>query len=156
MNPYLVVLSIGGIVAVVGWLTREKPPRAFISFAVEDARIRDLFVGQARHKKVPWNFEDASLHEPFSEKWKTQARERINRCDVVIQLIGENTHRAEGAIWEVECARQENVSTFGVWISKDGPHKRPRCFGTDDVIPWTWGGVQTRLDKALETRRGSK
>lgn len=146
MNPYLVVLGIGGIIVGIGWLTREKPPRAFISFAVEDARVRDLFVGQAKHNKVPWNFEDASLHEPFSEKWKTQARERIKRSDVVIQLVGENTCRAEGAIWEVNCAREEKIPVFGVWISKNGSRKRPSCFEKDEVIPWTWEGVQTRLE----------
>jgi hypothetical protein len=156
MNPYAVVLGIGGVIACIGWLMREKLPRAFISFAVEDARMRDLFVGQAKHKKVPWKFEDASIHEPFSERWKTQARERIKRSGVVIQLVGENTYRADGAIWEVKCARDEGIPTFGVWISKDGKHKVPSCFARDDVIAWSWDGVQGRLANAVKARSGSK
>lgn len=152
-------LVVGGLLALGAawfWKTWTTPPRAFISFAVEDARARDLFVGQGRHRKTPWNLEDASLHEPFSDRWKTRAREHIRRCDVVIQLIGEGTHRAEGAIWEVNCARAENIPVFGVWISKGGPHRRPSCFERDDVIPWTWDGVQARLERALQDSRAAR
>jgi hypothetical protein len=43
--------------------------RAFISFAVEDARIRDLFAGQGKYSDTPWEIAVWSLHIPFSEKW---------------------------------------------------------------------------------------
>ncbi len=54
-----------------------KKVRAFISFAAEDDRIRDLFIGQGKLPDTPWNIADWSLHEPFSEKWKTQTRPRM-------------------------------------------------------------------------------
>lgn len=155
MNP-VVVGGLFALGAIWIWKTWTRVPRAFISFAAEDARARDLFVGQGRHRKTPWNLEDASLHEPFSERWKTQAREHIRRCDVVIQLIGKATHRADGAIWEVNCARDESVPVFGIWISQDGPHTRPSCFEKDDVIPWTWERIQARLETALKERRAQR
>src|SRR5690349_15101892 len=97
----------------------------FISFAAEDARIRDLFVGQGRHPDTPWEIIDWSAHEPFGERWKTQMRPRIARCTVLVLLIGQNTYASEGALWEVSCARQEGLPTFGVWISKSSPAPLP-------------------------------
>lgn len=122
--------------------------RAFISFAKEDDRIRDLFVGQGRHPDNTWAIADWSLHEPFSEKWKTQTRPRIKQCHVVIQLVGLKTYKAEGAIWEVECAKQEGVPAFGVWISKTEHGPVPSCFKPNNIIDWTWEGIDAMIRKA--------
>ena len=123
--------------------------RVFISFAAEDAWARDMFVGQSRHPDTPWEIVDLSLHEAFSERWKTQTRPRIKGCDVAIQLIGSETHLADGAIWEVECAKQEGVPAFGVWIDKSNKGRIPSCFATNDVIEWTWNGVARLVNQAL-------
>jgi hypothetical protein len=121
--------------------------RCFISFASEDARIRDLFVGQGKHPDSPWEIADWSLHEPFSEKWKTQTRPRIKQCDVIIQLIGQYTFKAEGAIWEVECGKQEGIPSFGIWINKDAHGPVPSCFKANSIIDWTWPGVAAMINK---------
>lgn len=121
--------------------------RAFISFAAEDARIRDLFIGQGKHSDTPWQIADWSLRLPFDAKWKTQTRSRIKRCHVVIQLIGATTFLAEGAIWEVECAKQEGIPAFGVWISRPPRPPIPSCFKRNNIIPWTWDGIADMIDK---------
>ena len=125
-----------------------KKVRAFISFAAEDARIRDLFVGQGKLKDTPWEIADWSVHVPFTEKWKTQARERIRRTDIVIMLVGKTTWLAEGAIWEVNCGGEEGKKAFGVHISKDDKGKIPSCFKGSNVIEWTWPGVAAMIKKA--------
>jgi hypothetical protein len=124
--------------------------RAFISFAAEDARIRDLFIGQGKLPATPWNIADWSAHEPFSERWKTQMRSRIKRCQVLIQLIGLTTYQADGAIWEVECAKQEGVPSFGVWISKDRHGPIPSCFNANNIIDWTWPSVNDMIRRAVK------
>ena len=126
---------------------------AFVSFAAEDARIRDLFVGQGKHPDTQWEITDWSLHEPFTERWKTQTRPRIHRCNVVIMLVGLETHRAEGAIWEVACAQEKSIPTFGVWISKTQRGPRPSCFQSNNMIDWTWDGIAQMMCKAAEMRR---
>ena len=126
--------------------------RVFISFAAEDSWARDLFVGQSRHPDTPWEIVDLSLHQPFSERWKTQTRPRIKGCDVVIQLISPSTYKADGVVREVECARQEGIPVFGVWIDKDKKGRFPGCFASSDVIEWTWDGVGRRIDLALRRR----
>jgi hypothetical protein len=122
--------------------------RAFISFAAEDAWARDLFIGQGKHTDTPWAIADWSLHEPFTERWKTQTRPRIRQCDVVIQLVGLETYKAEGAIWEVTCGMDEGLRAFGVWISKDKHGPIPSCFKANNIIDWTWVGVGDMIEKA--------
>jgi hypothetical protein len=128
-------------------------PRAFISFAAEDAQVRDLFVGQSRHPDTPWELADFSLHEPFENAWKTQTKPRITGCDVVIALIGKGTHQAHGALWEIETAKQLGVPVFGVHISKDDKGKLPGCMFGIPVIHWTWDGIANQIKKATRKSR---
>lgn len=122
-------------------------PRAFISFAAEDARFRDLFVGQGKLDETPWEVADWSLHEPFTSSWKTQTRARIKRTHVLIMLVGAKTYLAEGAIWEVNCAREEEIPVFGVRISKKYPCPRPSCLKDLALIDWTWDGIARIIKK---------
>jgi hypothetical protein len=45
--------------------------RIFTSFAIEDVRLRDFLVGQARNKKVPFAFVDMSVKEAWDSSWWT-------------------------------------------------------------------------------------
>lgn len=125
--------------------TRPTRLRVFLSFAAEDAKWRDLFMAQTKNTRTPWDFADASLHAPLTKRWKTQVREHIRACDALIQLVGAKTAQAEGAIWEVECARAEGIPAFGVWFDAAHHGKLPSCFSPGDVIPWTWDGIQREL-----------
>lgn len=137
-----------------GGRASSKPkPRAFISFAAEDAQARDLFVGQGRHPDTPWEIADFSLHEPFESAWKTKTKPRIKGCDVVIVLIGEGTHQAQGALWEIETAKELRVPVFGVHISKDDKGKLPGCLFGMPVIHWTWAGISRQIKKAMKLSR---
>ena len=43
-----------------------KNDRIFISFAIEDVKLRDFLVGQARNEKSPFSFVDMSVKKgPF-------------------------------------------------------------------------------------------
>lgn len=125
----------------------QKTP-AFISFAAEDARIRDLFVGQGKQPDTPWEIVDWSAHEAFEERWKTQMRLRINRSRVVILLVGQTTYQAEGALWEVQCGFEEEIPAFGVWISKTDRGSVSPCFSAGNIIDWTWPGVAQMIQRA--------
>ncbi len=129
----------------------KAKPRAFISFAAEDAQARDLFVGQSRHPDTPWEIADFSLHEPFENAWKTKTKPRIKGCDVVIVLIGKGTNQAHGALWEIETAKELEVPVFGVHISKNDKGKLPGCMFGMPVIHWTWAGVAKQIKKAIKT-----
>lgn len=97
----------------------ETRKRVFVSFAAEDAYARDFLVGQARNAKSPFDFIDISVKEAFDERWKTQCRTKIRGCDGVIALLSTHTWRADGARWEMWCARDEGKPILGVHISND-------------------------------------
>jgi nucleoside 2-deoxyribosyltransferase len=114
--------------------------RIFTSFAIEDVRMRDLFVGQARLEKVPYDLVDMSVKEPWSDSWKTQCRTKIKACDGVIVLITKNLKNADGARWEINCAMQEGIPLIGVYIQADSSDAPTELNGLRK-INWTWDGI---------------
>ena len=128
-------------------------PRAFISFAVEDEAARNLFVGQSRHSDTPFELADFSLHKPFDSAWKTQTRPRIKGCDVVVVLIGDGTHAAEGVLWEIKAAKEENVPLFGVYIDKADKGRMPGSLFGIPIVNWTWDGIAKQMRKAMQKSR---
>lgn len=120
--------------------------RIFICFAAEDARSRDLLVGQAKHENSPFEFVDMSVKEPWDESWKTKCRSRIKGCDGVIALIGKTTSTASGACWEMKCANEEKVPMIGLHISKSDKGPVPAELSGKNVIEWTWPGIAAFID----------
>ena len=113
--------------------------RVFTSSAAEDAWVRDLFVEQGQPPETPWEISDLSVHESFIERW-TEMRTRINGYDLAAQIIGFRIHSTEGALWEVECAKQEGVLAFRVWGDKDKRDRVPSFLAANNVVEGTWDG----------------
>lgn len=121
--------------------------RVFISFAIEDVRYRDLLVGQARNEKSPFEFVDMSVKEPWSEKWKTQCRSKIKGCDGMIAWVSKNTAKASGQLWEIQCARDEEVPVRGLYTNAgDKPASLPAELGGVRVVYWTWDNIKNFVD----------
>lgn len=121
--------------------------RAFISFDYDDVKYRDFLVGQARNPLSPIKIDDWSLREAFDERWKTQCRDRIKKSGIVIQLVGKNTHNAQGAVWEVKCAKEEGIPVFGVHINKKNKGKIPESLRGSQVIEWSWDGIANMVNR---------
>lgn len=115
--------------------------RIFTSFAIEDERMRDLFVGQARKENVPYELVDMSVKEPWSDSWKTRCRSRIKGCNGVVVLITEHLKQADGAIWEIKCAKEENIPLIGVYIGSATAANAPTELNGVTKINWTWAGI---------------
>jgi hypothetical protein len=115
--------------------------KIFTSFAIEDVRMRDLFIGQARKENVPYELVDMSVKEPWSDSWKTKCRTRIKGCNGVIVLITDNLKQADGAIWEINCAKQEKIPLIGVYIGAATANDAPIELNGVKKISWTWDGI---------------
>jgi hypothetical protein len=115
--------------------------RIFTSFAIEDERMRDLFVGQARKENVPYELVDMSVKEPWSDSWKTRCRSRIKGCNGVVVLITEHLKQADGAIWEIKCAKEENIPLIAVYIGSATAANAPVELNGVTKITWTWPGI---------------
>lgn len=117
----------------------------FIAFAEEDEGTRNLFTGQRVHPDTPFDFIDMSVKEPYDSGWKERVRTRIRRSDGVVALISSNTPMADGELWEIECAVDEQKPLLGIWI-EEGYHMKPPVMGGAPCKEWTWENVADFID----------
>jgi len=115
--------------------------RIFTSFAIEDETTRDLFVGQARNEKVPYELVDMSVKEPWSDSWKTRCRTKIKGCHGVIVLISKHLKKADGAIWEIKCAKKEGIPILGVYMKGCDLFDTPDELNGIKKVTWTWDNI---------------
>lgn len=123
----------------------------FVSFEFDkDQDLKNNFYQQAK-EETNHRIRDCSLHESYpDEAWKNKARNAIRRCDVVVVLIGPDTHNAQGVIVETDMAR-----SFGKPVIQVRPQSRPYNGLTrlGQPIPWRWSRINSELDR-VATRRG--
>jgi len=115
--------------------------RIFTSFAIEDEKTKIMFIGQAKNDKVPYEFVDMSVKQPWDSAWKTHCRTKIKGCNGVIVLITKNLKKADGAIWEINCAKEENIPLLGVYMKDCGFLDSPNELNGIKKISWTWDGI---------------
>jgi hypothetical protein len=121
--------------------------RAFISFDYDnDARLKDLLVGQAKHPDTPFSIADWSIKEA-SPGWKNEARRRIRASDVLIVLCGHDTHNAVGVAHELRIAQEEGIDYFLLAGYNNGTSTRPTTAkSTDEIYNWTWENLKTLIN----------
>lgn len=124
-------------------LTQEAnvPPRAFISFEMEDKWARDFLVQQARDKRNDIEFVDYSVQNAFDSAWKTNCRERIGRTKGTIVLIGKTTHASDAVLWEIAETLRQSHYIFGIQINSNDTHRIPEGLPSKNVIPWNFDQI---------------
>lgn len=120
--------------------------RVFIGFAVENEASRNLLAGQAKLKKSPFEFIDMSVKTPYDEKWKTNCRARIKSCDGAVALISKHTAKADGELWEIQCAEEEGIPLMLMWINDERP-TLPAALNNRRINVWSWDNLVAFVDK---------
>ncbi len=120
--------------------------RIFVSFAIEDRNLRDMLIGQMRNANSPFEFVDMSVKEPWDSSWKTKCRTKIKGCDGMIAIITKNTAKADGQVWEIKCAKEENVPVLAIYGKNDEKHVTvPSECGHVRIVDWTWENISNWL-----------
>lgn len=121
--------------------------RIFISFAIEDADLSTLLVGQAKNENSPFEFVDMSVKEPWDSAWKTNCRRKIKGCDGMLIIVTKNTKNADGQLWEVKCAGEEGIPRRGIWGHVDDrPATLPNELEGVRIVNWTWANISNWLE----------
>ena len=116
--------------------------RIFISFAIEDECLRNLLVGQSRNERTPFEFVDMSVKEPWDEKWRTHCRVKIKGCDGMLIIVTKNSKRADGQLWEINCAKEVGIPRRGIWgNSDDCSMSLPKELDGVRIVYWTWDNI---------------
>lgn len=120
----------------------------FVSFEFDkDRDLKDNFYKQAK-QQTPHRVGNCSLKEAYpDEKWKKKAKQAIAGCDVVVVLIGEDTHNAPGVKVETDMARSLNKPVIQI-----RPQGRPYTGLTHSVGPiaWKWKTINAKLDETAQ------
>ena len=130
--------------------------KVFVSFEFEKdrehyRRFRGEAPGRSCHK-----IEDNSLNEPYKlhdDEWVRKAREKISGSDIVIVVIGDDTHNAPGVKEEVKIAKKHHKPIFQIRPqSRTGGPIR----GAGEMIPWKWKQIDAKISECLKKKRRKK
>lgn len=128
-------------------------PRAFVSFDFDhDEASKNLFVGQAKSESpTPFTVEDWSSKSSLPQsQWEKIIQDKINRCHLMIVLVGRRMGTAGGVAKEIRFARDGDVPFFGVYV--DGANSSstlPTGLARNRVITWTWSGIAAAVDQMM-------
>ena len=116
--------------------------RVFVSFDFDNDRaLKDFIIGQARHPDSPFDVVDTSLKEAAPMKtWEDKARAAISRSDLVIVMVGPQSHKASGVLKEVAMARQANIPIVQIIGYKDGDYTPVPNAGR--LYSWNWDNLK--------------
>ncbi len=116
----------------------------FVSFEFDkDDELKNQFYRQAK-EHTNHRIKNFALNEAYpDDKWKNKARNAIRGCDVVLVLIGQDTHNAPGVIIETDMARSLNKP-----VIKIRPQGRTYQGLTrlDEPITWKLKTINAKLD----------
>lgn len=122
--------------------------RAFISFDYDnDARLKDLLVGQSKNPDSPFTIADWSIKEPSAD-WKDKARRRIRASGLVIVLCGTNMRTATGVAVELSIAQEEGIPYFLLAGYSGGSTKPTTAKPGDKLYKWTWDNLKALVGGA--------
>lgn len=121
------------------------PPRAFISFEMEDKWARDFLAQHAKDEKNDIEFYDYSVKDPFDSKWKTECVKRIGLTKGTIVLVGPTTSKSEAVLWEIAETISQSHYIFGIQINRDKTHPIPKGLPSQNVIRWDFEQIGSWL-----------
>lgn len=140
---------LGGIAgSVARSLLKEKSmakKRVFVSFDFDNDRaLKDFIIGQSKHTDSPFEVIDHSLKEAAPEKdWEKKAASAISRSEIVLVMVGPESHKAQGVLKEVEMARKAGVKIVQIIGYKDGNYTPVPDAGR--LYAWNWENLKNLL-----------
>jgi hypothetical protein len=110
--------------------------RMFLSFHMEDRPQVQGFRLMAMNPKLDVEFHDGSLQEPVDSQQSSYVRsvirEKIQRCSVVVCLIGNGTAWRDWVDWELRIAQEMGKGICGVRLKNSRGHV-PRLLSEVDA-----------------------
>lgn len=128
-------------------------PRGFVSFDIDhNEDEKNLFIGQAKNKKTPFSFEDWSSKSALPQtQWEKIIKDKINKCNFVVVLVGKNMTSATGVVKEISFANDCNVPVFGVYIGgANSSSNLPAGLPRNRTIEWDWEKIASAINQVMK------
>lgn len=128
-------------------------PRAFISFDFDNNEgQKKYFVGQSINSKTPFNIEDwSSKTELPQDEWEKLIHDKINKCNILIVLVGRQMSTATGVVKEIAFAKKYNVPVFGIYV--DGANSSsnlPNGLTAGRIVAWEWDKIASAIYQLMK------
>ena len=121
-----------------------------VFFSYDFTKNRELYgsffaqaKGESRHAIRNYSLE--KVHPPVD--WRVEAEKRIDQCDIVITVVGQDTHTASGVEDEKKIAERLGKRRFQI------QPQNQNCGGLNgagDIIPWKWDRIDAKINELLE------
>lgn len=128
-------------------------PRAFISFDFDHNETeKNLFVGQSKNSKTPFNIEDWSSKDSLPQtQWEKLIKEKIAKCNMLIVLVGKYMASANGVVKEINFAKDQNVPVFGIYVGgADSTSNLPVGLQRNRTISWDWDNIASAIKQMMD------
>lgn len=91
---------------------------------------------------------DYSLNEAYRPDpcWLEKARKQIVLSDIVIVMVGQDTHNATGVEKKVRMAHRVKKPIFQV---QPWPWMAGKVYGAGEVVPWEWKEIDAKIAEKL-------
>lgn len=100
-------------------MARKVP--TYMSFDYDNDKVlKDFVIGQSRMENSPFQVVDHSIKEAVSGDWVAEAERRIQRSEVVLVIVGDYSHSAQGVLKEVALGRKHGKKIVQLIGYKDG------------------------------------
>ena len=121
----------------------SKTP-VYVSFDYDnDKKLKDFIIGQSKLVDSPFSVIDHSIKKAVAGDWEIDAEKRIKRSDVVLVLVGPQTHFAQGVIKEVALGRKHRKKIVQVIGYRDSNPKP--VDNTGQLYRWNWENLKKIL-----------
>lgn len=127
-------------------------PRAFISFDFDNnSSEKILFGGQAKNSRTPFAIQDWSSKSSLPQaQWEILIKDKINKCNMLIVLVGKSMATATGVVKEIKMAKDQNVPIFGVYVGgADTSSALPEGLQRNRTIAWDWEKIASAIDQVM-------
>lgn len=111
-----------------------------------------LFVGQAKNSNTPFSIQDWSAKSSMPQsQWEAKVKEKINKCNMLIVLVGKTMASATGVPKEITMASSQDVPVFGVYVGgANSTSNLPKGLPRNRTIKWEWDGIASAVSQMMK------
>ena len=126
----------------------------FVSFEFDkDEELHRNFYKQAK-KHSRYDIQDFSLNERRpSAEWLKYAKKQIIKSDIVVVILGQDTHNAPGVEKEVTIANQLSKPIFQI---RPQTRTSGAVKGVKKLIRWKWKLIDAKIDDIINEKRSRR
>ena len=127
-------------------------PRAFISFDFDhNEDEKRYFAGQAKNSRTPFDITDWSSKSALPQNtWELLIEAKINKCNMLIVLVGKYMASATGVAKEIAFAAKNDVPVFGVYVGgANTASNLPDGLRRGRTTNWDWDDIAAAVAQMM-------